>query len=77
MFLCSSQVTLQHPYYNTPIGRKDFEGMCPEELAAKECIWRAEDGTVMVTASIPLPEKFESFMTRENTRYETLTDSNE
>ena len=73
MFLCSNQVTLQHPYYNTPIGREDFERMTPAELTARECIWTTEDGTVMVTASIPLPDKFESFMTREHTRYETLS----
>jgi hypothetical protein len=46
--------------------------MSPEVVAAKECIWRDDEGTVMVTAAISLPDKFESFMTRENTRYNTL-----
>lgn len=74
LFLCSNQVTLEHPYYNTPIGREEFDTMSFDEVAAKEYLWQKEDGTVMVTASIALPDKFESFMIREESRYDMLAD---
>jgi hypothetical protein len=71
LFLCSNQVTLQHPYYNTPVGREEFDAMGLGEGPANG-IWKADDGTVMVTVAIPLPNKFESFMTREQARYDTF-----
>ena len=33
------------------------------------------DGVVMVSVSIPIPDKFDSFMTREQERYERLADT--
>lgn len=73
LFLCSNRVTLEHPYYNTPAGRDEFESMGKEATAASEDLWVADDGMVMVTVAIPIPEKFHSLMKREEERYNLLS----
>lgn len=72
LFLCSNRVTLEHPYYNTVVGRKFFDDNREILLEANNSLWLAEDGTVMVSASIPIPNKFEAFMDREEERYNLL-----
>ena len=66
LFLCSNQVTVEHPYYNTRAGRQLWEKLSEKE---KEFhggkLWLSqESGTVMVSASIDLPQKFQSFLDR-------------
>ena len=73
LFLCSNRVTLEHPYYNTSVGRRDFEEMKKHEGKANDAVWLAEDGTVMVGVSIPIPDKFEGFLKREEERYNRLS----
>jgi hypothetical protein len=73
LFLCSSRVTLEHPFYNSEGGRAVFDKIAASEKAKMECISVAPDGKVMVTAEIDLPDKFGTFMARENDRFERLS----
>ena len=69
LFLCSNRVTLEHPVFNTKDGRSSYEQLREKDSA----IWERDDGKVMITVSIPLPEKFKNFMDREEDRYEKFT----
>jgi len=73
LFLCSNKVSLEHPYYNTEVGRKKWENLPEEEKYQNGMLRLSEDGEVVeVHASIDLPEKFESFMKNEESRFERL-----
>jgi hypothetical protein len=74
LFLCSNSVVLEHPYYNSEIGRKEFEGLGGVAKSEMKGVEQASDGTVMVRASVPLPKKFANFMEREQHRYKRLHD---
>lgn len=84
LFLCSNKVTLDHPYYNTPDGRKEWDEMMMvnkqkivkiSSSDGAEAILKEEtDGKVKVHASIPLPNKFLSFLKKEEERQEKLGD---
>jgi 23S rRNA-/tRNA-specific pseudouridylate synthase len=71
LFLCSNRVTLEHPYYNSLDEDKEsiIEKVSPQERMS---LWLSQDGRIMVTASIELPEKFETFLTHEAERYNRL-----
>jgi 23S rRNA-/tRNA-specific pseudouridylate synthase len=105
MFLCSSGITLQHPFLNNmssaapqeAVGEKEdsrkmlddgddgeHESPSSKDTAAISMdksritlgnggstkIWRSSiDGQVMVSATIELPEKFESLLAREEERF--------
>ena len=63
LFLCSNQVKLRHPYYNTLEGQKEWE-------KENDALYTSsEDDFVHVHASIELPTKFKSFLKREEERY--------
>jgi len=68
LFLCSNHVTLEHPYYNTPIGRKEWEILDDDAKFAGGRVSLDDDGIVRVVASIDLPTKFESFLAHEEAR---------
>jgi 23S rRNA-/tRNA-specific pseudouridylate synthase len=68
LFLCSNRVTMEHPYYNTDVGRQEWETLDDEAKFAGGMLSLSQDGIVRVTASIDLPTKFESFLTREKAR---------
>lgn len=72
LFLCSNNVVLEHPYYNSEEGRKEFENLSDEAKSSMKGVEQTPDGTVLVRASIPLPEKFTNFMEHEQDRYERL-----
>lgn len=72
LFLASNKVVLEHPYYNSEAGLREFHLLSAEQLSTMAGIERALDGKVMVNVSIPIPDKFESFMSREDERYERL-----
>jgi hypothetical protein len=74
LFLCSNQVTLEHPFYNSEMGRKLFDEMSEEQRFAGGKLWLSEDDTVMVSASIKIPEKFGSLLDREEERFLKLSD---
>lgn len=68
LFLCSNKVTLEHPFYNDL--KEDGEEILknlPER--DRESLWVSPEGKVMVTASIDTPEKFDSFVLKENERF--------
>lgn len=73
LFLCSNRVTLEHPYYNTLAGRADFDRMRQGGQQLPEGLWIAENGMVMVTATIPIPEKFHNLLRREEDRFNLLS----
>jgi RluA family pseudouridine synthase len=67
LFLCSNSVVLEHPFYNSNEGRKVFENLSEEK---KRGLKVSQDGTILVSASIPIPEKFESFMKEEERQHD-------
>ena len=77
LFLCSNKVSLDHPYYNTVEGRAEWDAFPENEKWANGTLALSEDGTtVEVHASIGLPNKFQSFLTKEGERQEKLGDDN-
>ena len=75
LFLCSNEIELEHPYYNTPFGQKAWDEMKEKKAFGGDgSLWEdTETSTVMMKASIPLPNKFESFLKRENERATKFT----
>jgi hypothetical protein len=78
LFLSSNKVILEHPFYDSEEGRKIFHQLSEEQLATMKGLQETPDGKVIVSVSNPIPDKFESFMTGEEDRYERLhvTESN-
>jgi len=74
LFLCSNKVTLEHPFYNDlkEDGKAILQRL-PEK--DREQFWLSSEGKVMVTASIDLPEKFNSYVCEENSRFAELISS--
>lgn len=71
LFLCSTRVSLEHPYYNSPEGRLKWD-----ELVDKSGqLWLSSSNKVMVTASITLPVKFSSLLRREEERFAKFHDN--
>lgn len=65
-FICSNRVTLEHPYYNSPQGRKEWNAKKETILKAERSggnvrITEEEDGVVLVHCEIELPAKFHEF----------------
>ena len=74
LFLCSNKVTLEHPFYNDlKEGDKSILGKLPEK--EQDGLWLSKEGKVMVTASIEPPEKFDSFVSKENDRFAKVVSS--
>mmetsp|Transcript_15592 Transcript_15592/g.17378 ORF Transcript_15592/g.17378 Transcript_15592/m.17378 type:complete len:85 (-) Transcript_15592:86-340(-) len=76
LMLCSNKVELEHPYYNTEIGRKEWDALNEDSLEkyANGMLYlsKENDDKVMVSASIPLPDKFYNFLAHEEKRAELL-----
>ena len=68
LFLCSNRVSLEHPYYNSPSGREEWEEKKGELLKEGSPVCLSEDGTIFVKISIDLPNKFQSILDREEER---------
>jgi hypothetical protein len=69
LFLCSNQIEIAHPYYNTPAGRKQWIDMDRRmQIHGGAMIWEDDTGVVTIKATIKIPDKFRTFMERENTR---------
>jgi len=71
LFLCSNEIEVEHPYYNTPSGRKVWLEMDTRVVQSNGDAILQEDedtGMVILKARIDLPEKFQSFIERENSR---------
>jgi len=72
LFLCSNKVTLEHPYFNTANGRKEWVEMKNKGIDPTEFLLRnnfedgkvrvsEENGVVYIHAEINLPDKFYDF----------------
>lgn len=71
LFLCSNQIIVEHPYYNTPAGHAEWIAMKNNRKNIVDGMQLHEDdstGVVMVKARIKLPDKFEKFLEHENNR---------
>jgi 23S rRNA-/tRNA-specific pseudouridylate synthase len=72
LFLCSNRVTLEHPYYND-LGESAEDVYSNIPVDEREHLWVSPEGKVMVTASIDIPAKFDSFMEHADERYRKLS----
>jgi 23S rRNA pseudouridine1911/1915/1917 synthase len=71
LFLCSNQITLEHPYYNTDHGRGLWNRMTDEQrYRYGGNVYLTNNEVVMVTATIDLPSKFENLLNHEERRAE-------
>ncbi len=73
LFLCSNEIEIEHPYYNTPSGRTRWIEMAESvglnhEQGDATVQEDESTGMVVVKATIPLPKKFSSFLEREHAR---------
>ncbi len=69
LFLCSNKVRLDHPHYNTEIGREEWNNLPEDEKWGNGMIEYSEkDDIVQVSASIDLPGKFNSLLKSEQER---------
>lgn len=69
LFLCSNRVTLEHPYYNTVNGRREWDANPKQCNHAQAKLYHlADQDKIMVEASIDLPKKFESLLSWEKQR---------
>ena len=70
LFLCSNEIMIEHPYYNNPIGRKEWDRLKKDaqNLAMEHLQEDEETGRVIVQVRIDLPSKFESFLRHEDER---------
>ncbi len=66
LFLCSNEIEIEHPYYNTPLGQMAWL----DEMESDIIYTDKESGRVMVKATIELPDKFQSFLAHESSRAE-------
>ncbi|KAL7530681.1 hypothetical protein ACHAXR_003628 [Thalassiosira sp. AJA248-18] len=61
-YLCSNRVTLEHPYYNSPQGRQEWNANKEKLLGEKDGgvvrVTEEKDGTVLIHCEIDLPAKF-------------------
>lgn len=67
LFLCSSEIALEHPHYNTPAGQKEWVEL-KRNKQQLSFLQENEEGRVIIRARIDLPDKFESFLFHENDR---------
>ena len=73
LLLCSYKVTLEHPYYNTPAGREEFDHTLTEKDGQIPLIWdyTHDKPTLLVGAEIEIPKKFQTTMDEEELYYAT------
>jgi hypothetical protein len=71
LFLCSTAVMLEHPFYNTRPGREIWKSLDDSAKNFDGCkLWMdQENDKVMVRASVELPKKFDTFLQRCETVY--------
>lgn len=70
LMLCSNELVIGHPFYNTPEGRevwyankfKCINSQNDTTAFGKSSLYEDEDGTIMIKTSIELPKKFLKFI---------------
>ncbi|KAL7470617.1 hypothetical protein ACHAXS_010835 [Conticribra weissflogii] len=74
LFLCSNEIVVEHPYYNTPVGKLDWIKMKSDEKMRGSMLREDEEsGQVVIFAKIDLPEKFQAFLSHECSRAEKFS----
>jgi len=80
LFLCSNKVVLEHPFYNSDIGRREWSGLQLDgegkyqQEGSSYRIWHDQiSDKVMVEAEITLPTKFHAFLQNEEERYHRVS----
>ena len=70
LFLCSNEIEMDHPWYNTGAGLEEWAAMGTSEVKIGNATLFRENNveTVKIKARVPLPRKFESFLYHENKR---------
>jgi hypothetical protein len=72
LFLCSNRLIMEQPYYDTDVGRKEWETLDDGVNFAGGMLSLSQEGIVRATASIELPTNFESFLTHEKVMYQNF-----
>ena len=67
LFLCANKISLDHPYFNTKEGRKEWNDKEFDEKYAGGTI-QITDGIIQVGVAIDLPRKFSTFFMKEDER---------
>lgn len=68
LMLCSNEIDVAHPYFNTVPGRLEWEGIMNKTASkttndlSSSSMYESDDGVIRVTASIQLPKKFTKFI---------------
>ena len=64
LMLCSNKVSLRHPYYNSAVGRKEWDALDDKDPRkyANGMIRLSDDDKVLVHAEIELPAKFQEML---------------
>ena len=64
LMLCSNKVSLQHPYFNSAVGRKEWDALDDKDPRkyANGMIRLSDDDKVLVHAEIDLPKKFQEML---------------
>mmetsp|Transcript_32775 Transcript_32775/g.68353 ORF Transcript_32775/g.68353 Transcript_32775/m.68353 type:complete len:527 (-) Transcript_32775:1431-3011(-) len=76
LFLCSTRIKLEHPTFNSPEGRKEWNSLSESEKFGSGCLlFCHETDKVMVKAGVPLPSKFESLLQHESKRFAKFSDT--
>lgn len=75
LLLCSNRILLEHPYYNTPEGRRVWkQGLAreqgPQNGSSSSVYYDQTEDLVRVEAAIDLPEKFHKFLRSQRRRAE-------
>lgn len=71
LFLCSNELVVEHPYFNTQAGHKQWTDMSQSEKRSygdEAVLYDDDTGIVMVKVRIDLPDKFSTFLEREDHR---------
>jgi hypothetical protein len=77
LFLCSTRVVLEHPYYSSDDGTIEEWPQNFMQEYERCTFFTNDDGRPAMAVEIPLPKKFDSLLNHEEERYQKLgTDAN-
>ena len=80
IFLCSNEIIVEHPYYNTEQGRTEFESRDLTVTARNnytDSIREGDDGIIRVHARIDVPPTYTSFLAREERKLQRFMEEND
>eukprot|EP00978_Attheya_sp_CCMP212_P028162 scaffold96532_cov43-Attheya_sp.AAC.3 len=81
IFLCSNEIVVEHPYYNTEQGRIEFQSGDPTTAAQNtnytDSIREGDDGIIRVHARIDVPPVYTRFLAREERKLQRFMEEND